>query len=153
MSWSKNVLTYPSAYREIFERLMLTGAESVHRFDSKAEATHFEKSVFGVRYAYMSLKDKEAMQAHEASGFTAERIDDLTVRLCSINDTRRARLAFKALEQRREQDAARGFDPEALRYTPSPTNISPEPLDKLLTEGDDGPKSSPDPRDGHSVPE
>ena len=139
MTWSKNPLTYPAVYREIFDRLLQTSEPSVHTFSTKQQATRFEKSIQGVRFAMMH--DKKNTNAVDVASYTTERVDDLTVRLCSINDTERARIGFMALEQRREQDRARGYDPEYMNYAPEPVkredkNISPKPLDNILGKGD-----------------
>ena len=99
----------------------------------------FEKTIAGIRYAIMN--DKGNANAINAAGYTTERLNDFTIRICSIDDTERARVGFLALKQRREQDKAAGFDPENMAYTPEPVkregeNISPKPLDNILGKGD-----------------
>ena len=118
MAWSKNPLTYPAVYRELLSRIMQTQQPSIHKFETKEQATRFEKTFYGLRYAVMS--DKANADAADAASYTTERVDELTVRICSINDTERARIGFMALEQRREQDAAAGISSEYLSYAPSP---------------------------------
>lgn len=117
MAWSKNIATYPPQMLELFERLMSSGQPSIHTFSDKHEAAAFERAIQGVRYAMTQTKDGPYVT--EAAKWTAERVDEVTVRLCSINDTKRASLAYKALLQRREQDTARGI--EFVPYAPAPT--------------------------------
>lgn len=116
MAWSKNVSTYPAAYQELWIRMMETGQESTHRFDTAVKARKFQRAVMAIRYAHLATpggpyKDK-------AGAFTAELVDPLTVRICSVDDTERARLGSHALQERREQDKARGID--MIEFAPQP---------------------------------
>lgn len=103
MAWSLNPSSYPAQIREVFEALMATGHETTHTFDTIKEARYFERQVHGYRFA-LSKSKTNPDGALMAPQYTAEIMEDgLTVRLCSVNNTRRAQLASKVARQQREQ--------------------------------------------------
>lgn len=108
MAWSTNPSSYPAQIREVFEALMATGHETTHTFETLREARAFERQVHGYRFA-LSKSKTNPDGALMAPQYTAELSDDgLTVRLCSVNNTRRAQLASRVARQQREQFKAAG---------------------------------------------
>ncbi len=73
------------------------------------EARAFERQVHGYRFA-LSKSKTNPDGALMAPQYTAEIMEDgLTVRLCSVNNTRRAQLASKVARQQREQFKVAGI--------------------------------------------
>lgn len=108
MAWTKNVNAYPATLQEIWVRLMETGDDSIHEFETPADAKKFQKNMMALRYAY--INSPEGPYRVRAAGFVAEIVSAQVVRMCSVDNTERARLGSKALLQRRAQDKARGTE-------------------------------------------
>lgn len=108
MPWTLNFLNYPDQMREVYIRAMESGEGSVHTFTNKEDAKAFRRMIQGLRYAFSN--SKKSAYREKAPGWTTEKIDDLTIRICHVTETERARIGNTVLTQRREQDKARGIE-------------------------------------------
>lgn len=110
MAWSKTVNTYPPQARELFVKLMDTGVSTTHTFTDKNEAAYFARMINALRNAFIHDKSMTESYRYEASQYTTEMSDDgLTVTLLSTANTKRGRMAAKALAEQVSQFKEQGI--------------------------------------------
>lgn len=123
MAWTKNPQAYPQQFHEIWIRVIESGVESVHTFDTTTKAKKFQKNMMALRYAF--LHAPLGPYRDKAGAYVAEMVNALTVRVCSVDDTERAQIASEALVQRREQDRAKGIDMIEFAVISTPKEVTP----------------------------